>query len=203
MHLYHPHNSAPYKERWTAAAESSIRYLTSNPSLTFPTAYNRKELRFQSQHLACFGSCHYSSLSTYTGTATGIGPEMFAWQVARHPPPSTSALLSETVSSTSSNHTSIGITSSSSSSSSGSSNRTAEPTTWVPPNGAIIGLGVGGISYNQRYVLGGGFFWFAEVLKYLLFTFADDPEAQVQAGHLSNKWGFNTEGHLIKIRTPT
>ncbi|KAB5583110.1 glycoside hydrolase [Coniochaeta sp. 2T2.1] len=105
MYLYDPERFGEYKERWIAAVESSITYLTSHPTtrpdLTFLAIYNNQTLNFVSQHLACFdggnfilggltlnepryvdfglsltAACH----DTYEQTATGIGPEIFRWQ---------------------------------------------------------------------------------------------------------------------------
>ncbi|KAF2667670.1 glycoside hydrolase family 47 protein [Microthyrium microscopicum] len=93
-----------YKDRWIAAADSTIKYLASNPSsrpdLTFLAVYNGQKLIYESEHLACFaggnfilgglvlGEKKYTDFGiklttacheTYTGTATGIGPEIFDW----------------------------------------------------------------------------------------------------------------------------
>lgn len=106
MFVYDQDRFGEYRDRWIAAADSSIQYLashpTSRPDLTFLAAYNgRDDLNFVSTHLACFdggnfilggltlddeayvqfgldlvAACH----ATYTATATGIGPEVFYWQ---------------------------------------------------------------------------------------------------------------------------
>jgi len=110
MYVYYPERFAEYRDRWIAAADSSIKYLVSHPTtrpeLTFLAMWRGKELRFTSQHLACFNGgnfilgglvldepaytefglalvegCH----DTYTSTETGIGPEVFAWQDGQHP----------------------------------------------------------------------------------------------------------------------
>ncbi|KAI6091627.1 glycoside hydrolase family 47 protein [Hypoxylon rubiginosum] len=106
MFVYDQDRFSEYRDRWIAAADSSIKYLashpTSRPELTFLAAYDgRNELSFVSTHLACFDggnfilggltldrqdyidfglelveACH----ATYTATVTGIGPEVFYWQ---------------------------------------------------------------------------------------------------------------------------
>lgn len=110
MWVYDPSRYSQLKDRWVVAADSTMKYLTSNPEprpdLTFLAAYNGQQLDFTSQHLACFdggnfilagqvlnekkyidyglelvNGCH----ETYTSTATGIGPEIFRWDPARLP----------------------------------------------------------------------------------------------------------------------
>ncbi|XXG95537.1 hypothetical protein Hte_001801 [Hypoxylon texense] len=106
MFVYDQDRFGEYRDRWIAAADSSIKYLashpTSRPELTFLAAYDGPdELSFVSTHLACFDggsfilggltlnnqdyidfgldlveACH----ATYTATVTGIGPEVFYWQ---------------------------------------------------------------------------------------------------------------------------
>ncbi|GAB1212382.1 maturation of Asn-linked oligosaccharides protein [Aspergillus terreus] len=104
MYVYDPEAFGEYKDRWEAAAQSSMEHLASHPStrpdLTFLASYNDGKLGLSSQHLTCFdgGSfllggtvldnddyikfgldlvkgCH----ETYNATLTGIGPESFAW----------------------------------------------------------------------------------------------------------------------------
>jgi mannosyl-oligosaccharide alpha-1,2-mannosidase len=110
MFVYDAQRYAHYRDRWLLAADSSIRHLTSHPSTqmntTFLAEYNNQTLILSSQHLACFdggnfilgglvtknqtltnfgialtAGCH----QTYTGTATGIGPEVFGWDPAQVP----------------------------------------------------------------------------------------------------------------------
>lgn len=111
MYVYDQNRFGEYKDRWIAAADSSIRYLashpTSRPELTFLAAYDGPgQLSFVSTHLACFDggnfilggltldndtytkfgldlveACH----ETYVATATGIGPEVFYWQDGKLP----------------------------------------------------------------------------------------------------------------------
>ncbi|KAI1777429.1 glycoside hydrolase family 47 protein [Hypoxylon cercidicola] len=106
MFVYDQDRFGEYRDRWIAAADSSIKYLashpTSRPELTFLAAYNGpNDLSFVSTHLACFdgGSFILGGLTlnsqdyidfgiglveacheTYTATVTGIGPEVFYWQ---------------------------------------------------------------------------------------------------------------------------
>lgn len=110
MWIYDPIRYSEYKDRWIAAADSTMKYLTSHPlsrpDLTFVAMYNGQQLRLRSQHLACFdggnfilagqvlqnqtyidyglalvNGCH----ETYTATVTGIGPEGFGWDPAAVP----------------------------------------------------------------------------------------------------------------------
>lgn len=106
MYVYDTRRFAHYKDRWIAAADSSIKYLASHPTtrpdITFLAAYKgRDNLSFVLTHLACFdgGSFILGGLTldrqdyidfglelvkgchnTYVSTATGIGPEVFRWQ---------------------------------------------------------------------------------------------------------------------------
>ncbi|RAH50276.1 glycoside hydrolase family 47 protein [Aspergillus brunneoviolaceus CBS 621.78] len=104
MYVYDPNRFETYKDRWVAAAESSMKHLASHPStrpdLTFLASYNNGKLGLSSQHLTCFdggsfllggtvldrsdlidfglelvNGCH----DTYNSTLTGIGPEAFSW----------------------------------------------------------------------------------------------------------------------------
>ncbi|KAI8628827.1 glycoside hydrolase family 47 protein [Xylariaceae sp. FL1651] len=108
MYVYDSERFGTYKDRWIAAVDSSIKYLTSHPSsrpeFTFLAAYHgpgKQNLSFASQHLACFdgGNIILGGLTldnddyvkfglelvkgcheTYVATLTGIGPESFRWQ---------------------------------------------------------------------------------------------------------------------------
>ncbi|KAH8808493.1 glycoside hydrolase [Xylogone sp. PMI_703] len=104
MYVYDSTRFASYKDRWIAAADSTIANLTSHPSsrpdLTFLAQYSGTDLFYSSGHLACFdggsfllggsvlneqkyidyglelvAGCH----DTYASTATHIGPEGFNW----------------------------------------------------------------------------------------------------------------------------
>lgn len=110
MYVYDPARYKVLKDRWVAAADSTITHLTSHPAprpdLTFVAAYDNTSLLLLSQHLACFDGgnfilggqvlqnqryidyglalvdgCH----ATYASTATHIGPEVFAWDPDRIP----------------------------------------------------------------------------------------------------------------------
>ncbi|KAI1826756.1 glycoside hydrolase family 47 protein [Xylaria intraflava] len=113
MYVYDTKRFGALKDRWIAAVDSSIQYLTShpstNPDLTFLAAYNGagdSNLNFISSNLACFdgGNIILGGLTldnqdyidfglelvegchaTYAATVTGIGPESFQWQDSRLP----------------------------------------------------------------------------------------------------------------------
>ena len=57
MYVYDPSRFASYKDRWTAAADSTIQHLASHPSsrpdLTFVAEFNNTELIYQSEHCEC------------------------------------------------------------------------------------------------------------------------------------------------------
>jgi len=114
MYVYDKNRFGGYKDRWIAAADSTIAHLASHPSsrpdLTFLTEYNGQTRIFESQHLACFdgGSFILGGLTlkeqkyidfglelvngchdTYESTLTGIGPEVFRWVEADTPITST------------------------------------------------------------------------------------------------------------------
>ncbi|ETS76079.1 hypothetical protein PFICI_11466 [Pestalotiopsis fici W106-1] len=106
MYMYDTQRFSNYKDKWTTAADSTIKYLASHPStrpdLTFLAIYaGTGNLTFTSGHLACFSGgtfilggltldrqdyvdfgikLAYSCHETYTATATGIGPESFSWK---------------------------------------------------------------------------------------------------------------------------
>ncbi|KAL2823396.1 mannosyl-oligosaccharide alpha-1,2-mannosidase 1B [Aspergillus cavernicola] len=106
MYLYDPERFDLYRERWVAAAESSMNHLASHPSsrpdLTFLASYDTegRTYGFSSQHLACFDGGSFllggtvlnrqdfidfgldlvsGCHETYNATLTGIGPETFSW----------------------------------------------------------------------------------------------------------------------------
>jgi mannosyl-oligosaccharide alpha-1,2-mannosidase len=110
MWVYDPEQYDILKQRWIAAADSSIKYLASHPAprpdITFLAAYSGTDLKLESQHLACFdggnfilggqvlkrqdyidfglelvNGCH----ETYISTATRIGPEIFSWDPSSVP----------------------------------------------------------------------------------------------------------------------
>ncbi|CAI6333114.1 unnamed protein product [Periconia digitata] len=233
MYVYDPERYAEYKDRWVLAADSTIEHLTSHPAsrpdLTFVAMYNGKNLRLISQHLACFDGgnfilggtvlgeqryidyglelvegCH----ETYTATATGIGPETFAWDEKNVPSDQ----------STFYNESGFYITDA------GYQLRpevieswyyayrvTGDPKyqewAWDAFNDIIDTTEVGSGYSSIRDVNaedGGGFtdfqesFWFAEVLKYSYLIHA--PEAEWQVGKDGkNAWVFNTEAHPFQV----
>lgn len=106
MYVYDPKRFTHYRDAWIEAADSSIEFLTTHPStrpdITFLAAYDNKTLIPVGTHLGCFAGgnfllggmaldradyvdfglqltkgCH----ETYIGTATGIGPEAFSWNI--------------------------------------------------------------------------------------------------------------------------
>jgi len=110
MYLYDPSRFAHYRDRWTTAVDSSMRYLvshpTSRPDLTYLAMWDNQTLRFVSEHLACFNGGNFifggllldqpeyirfglelvdSCRNTYISTSTNIGPEVFRWQDSRTP----------------------------------------------------------------------------------------------------------------------
>ncbi|KAF2402221.1 glycoside hydrolase family 47 protein [Trichodelitschia bisporula] len=104
MFVYDPLRFRKYRDRWIAAADSSITFLASHPSsrpdLTFLAAWDGKNLQYQSEHLACFNGGNFilaglalrnegyrdfglqlvdGCRATYAATASHIGPEVFNW----------------------------------------------------------------------------------------------------------------------------
>jgi mannosyl-oligosaccharide alpha-1,2-mannosidase len=104
MYVYNPVQYAAYRDRWEAAADSTIKYLTSKPAsrpdVTFVAGFSGTKLSLASQHLACFDGGNFllggralgrsdyveyglaltaGCRNTYISTATGIGPEQFGW----------------------------------------------------------------------------------------------------------------------------
>lgn len=110
MYMYDPVGFADYKERWIAAADSTMKFLpshpTSNKDLTFLAQYQGTQTIPRSSHLASFAGGNFilggillkeqkyidfgltlaeSYYSTYRATATGIGPEGFRWTASEIP----------------------------------------------------------------------------------------------------------------------
>ncbi|KAJ4293782.1 Mannosyl-oligosaccharide alpha-1,2-mannosidase 1B [Collariella sp. IMI 366227] len=244
MYLYDPKRFGEYRERWIKAADSSIEFLVSHPTtkpeLTFLAIWKGKTLEFISEHLACFNGgnfilggltlnepsytefglalvdgCH----ETYHSTATGIGPEIFAWQDARHALNSTYnnravpvdqrlfynttgfwiengqyVLRPEVIESYYYAYRATGDVK-------------YQDWAWEAFEAVVevcrVGSGYSSIrDVNRRD--GGGFhdfqesFWFAEVLKYSFLIFAEDAPWQVKADH-TNQFVFNTEAHPIRV----
>lgn len=104
MYVYDQSRFSSYKDRWVAAADSSMAHLASHPSsrqdLTFLAMFDGTSLETSSGHLACFDGGNFilgglvlnqqkyidfglqlvnSCEDTYNQTLTGIGPDGFAW----------------------------------------------------------------------------------------------------------------------------
>lgn len=104
MYVYDPVRFASYKDAWIEAAESTITYLTSNPTsnpdLTFLAVHNKTDIITISNYLVGFagGSFILGGLvlqdtryldyglklaegveATYNSTLTGLGPARIAW----------------------------------------------------------------------------------------------------------------------------
>ncbi|KAI1504832.1 glycoside hydrolase family 47 protein [Biscogniauxia marginata] len=249
MYLYDSEQFSVYKERWISAVDSSIEYLASHPSsrpdLTFLADYRgpgSDQLVFRSQHLACFdggniilggltldnpeyvqfglelvNGCH----ETYIATATGIGPEVFAWQDSKLAPNATNnapapdslsdfyeqagfwiqsgwgyyQLRPEVIESYYYAYRATGDTK-------------YQDWAWD----AFLNInetcsaGVGFSAVSDVNTPGGGTktddqesFWFAEVLKYSYLIQAEEAPWQVSAAH-DNVWVYNTEAHPFKVR---
>jgi mannosyl-oligosaccharide alpha-1,2-mannosidase len=233
MYVYDPKRYAEYKDRWILAVDSTIAHLTSHPKsrpdLTFVAMYEGQKLKLVSQHLACFdggnfilggqvlgkqeyinyglelvNGCH----ETYTATATGIGPEIFAWDDTKVPTAQASfyntsgfyiqdagyQLRPEVIESFYYAYRATGDT---------------KYQEWAWDAFVAIRdttrVGSGYSSINDVNVKGGGgfsnfqeSFFFAEVLKYSYLIHA--PEAEWQVGKDGkNEWVFNTEAHPFKV----
>ncbi|KFH40428.1 mannosyl-oligosaccharide alpha-1,2-mannosidase 1B-like protein [Hapsidospora chrysogenum ATCC 11550] len=114
MYLYDPSEFEFYKERWVAAAESTMAHLASHPTtrqdITFLALYSGQNIIPSSSHLASFSGGNFilggillgeqkyidfgvtlanSYYETYRATATGIGPEAFRWVASELPENST------------------------------------------------------------------------------------------------------------------
>ncbi|MCJ1327529.1 maturation of Asn-linked oligosaccharides protein [Thelotrema lepadinum] len=110
MFVYDPLRFSQYRDRWVAAADSSIKYLASHPvsqpNITYLAAFQNQSVIETSQHLACFdggnfilgglvlGSDEYTQFglnltdgcrNTYQSTASQIGPEVFSWDASTIP----------------------------------------------------------------------------------------------------------------------
>ena len=110
MYVYDSETFGEYKDRWVAAADSTIEYLTSHPetapNLTYIAEFDGTTLIDESQHLACFDGGNFilgglvlseqkyidyglelaaGCRNTYASDATGIGPEVFSWNASTVP----------------------------------------------------------------------------------------------------------------------
>lgn len=110
MYAYDSGRFATYRDHWTTAADSTMKYLASHPTsrtdLTYLAEFAGTKTVNESQHLACFDggnfllggnvlgrqdyvdfglalteACH----NTYISTATRIGPEVFSWNTTTLP----------------------------------------------------------------------------------------------------------------------
>ncbi|KAF4122118.1 mannosyl-oligosaccharide alpha-1,2-mannosidase [Geosmithia morbida] len=237
MYLYDPDDFSPYKDRWVAAAESTMEHLASHPrsrnDLTFLADYEGQVTISRSTHLASFAGGNFilggilldeqryidfglavaeSYFETYRSTATGIGPEAFAWtsdETAHRDgdvdvdadagfwATSPSYILRpETVESL---YYSYRVT----------GDPKYQDMAWEAYRSidAATGLRSGAHAGLQNVtVQDGGYvdkmesFWLAETLKYLFLTFDVDSEDLQVRGDGGNKWVYNTEAHPVKIR---
>ncbi|KAK1249046.1 hypothetical protein MKX07_002562 [Trichoderma sp. CBMAI-0711] len=241
MYLYDPVAFAHYKDRWVLAADSTIAHLASHPStrkdLTFLSSYNGQSTSPNSGHLASFAGGNFilggillneqkyidfgiklasSYFATYNQTASGIGPEGFAWVdsvtgAGGSPPSSQSGFYSsagfwvtapyyilrpETLESL---YYAYRVTGDSK----------WQDLAWEAFS-AIEDACRAGSAYSSindvTQANGGGAsddmesFWFAEALKYAYLIFAEESDVQVQANG-GNKFVFNTEAHPFSIRS--
>ena len=110
MYVYDQSRFGEYRDRWIAAADSTIEYLASHPltkpEITYIAEFANTSLIDSSQELACFdggnfilggltlGEQKYTDFglalaagcfNTYNSTATGIGPEVFGWNASTVP----------------------------------------------------------------------------------------------------------------------
>ncbi|KAL1873107.1 hypothetical protein VTK73DRAFT_1112 [Phialemonium thermophilum] len=243
MYQYDPKRFGKYKDRWLTAVNSTIEHLASTSSgkegLTFLAMFSNTTLRYVSQHLACFDGGNiilgglllndkryvdfgldlvYSCHETYTATATGIGPEVFAWQdrdapsnaANNPPPPSDQADFYE--------RAGFWITSGAYvlrpeviESYYYAYRATGDPKYQEWAWDAFVNInrtcrvGSGYSSINDvNKPDGGGFsnfqesFWFAEVLKYSYLIHAEEADWQIQPDN-SQKFVFNTEAHPVRL----
>lgn len=110
MYLYDPVDFAFYKDRWVAAADSTMEHLVSHPTtrddISFLADYDGQRIVPTSSHLASFSGGNFilggillgepkyidfgvslaeSYFETYRGTPVGIGPEGFRWVASELP----------------------------------------------------------------------------------------------------------------------
>jgi mannosyl-oligosaccharide alpha-1,2-mannosidase len=242
MYLYDPDRFGEYRDRWVLAVDSSIEHLishpTSRPDLSFMSGFAGTTLRFQSGHLDCFHGGNFilggivlgeqkyidhglelarGCREAYAQTATGIGPESFAWQDNATStdadnnggPPDDQAdfyeragfwvqngvydLRPEVIESW---YYAYRVT----------GDRTYQDWAWE----AFLNInktcaaGVGFSAITDINQVGGGqfydsqeSFWFAEVLKYSYLIHADESDFQVKTA--DNKFVYNTEAHPVAV----
>lgn len=110
MYVYDKKRFGYYKDRWVAAAESTIKHLKFSPAprpdLTFVGSYSKGRYGLSSGHLNCFNGGNFllggqvlgrsdfkdfglklveGCYATYNATASRIGPEGFGWDPQRVP----------------------------------------------------------------------------------------------------------------------
>ncbi|CAK4031956.1 glycoside hydrolase family 47 [Lecanosticta acicola] len=196
MYVYDSSRFSTYKDRWVAAADSTIEYLASHPStrpdLTYLAAFEGRQLDFSSGHLACFDGGNFilgglvlqeqryvdfglqlvnSCENTYNQTLTQIGPESFGWNASEVP---------------------------------------ANQTAFYRRAGFYITSGAYVLrpevieSFYYAYRATGSriyqdeSFWFAEVLKYSYLIHAPEHVWQVNFRG-RNQYVFNTEAHPLRV----
>lgn len=104
LYILYPSQFGRCLDRWKLAADSSMRYLASSPSsrpdLTFLASYNGTEILYNTDHTAHFAAANFllggsvlgeqkyidfglklvdSQIEMYKATATGLGPDKYAW----------------------------------------------------------------------------------------------------------------------------
>lgn len=104
LYMSSPARFQRYADRWILAADSSIKYLASSPAsrpdLVFLASYNGSEILYDSDHTAHFAAANFmlggsvlqkqeyvdfglklvdSQIEMYKATATGLGPDKYAW----------------------------------------------------------------------------------------------------------------------------
>jgi mannosyl-oligosaccharide alpha-1,2-mannosidase len=227
MYVYNSDLYSNYKDRWIAAADSTIEHLASHPQtrpdITFVAEFQNTTLIDESEELACFdggnfilgglvlGESKYTDFgialaegchNTYASTATGIGPEIFAWNASEVPSDqaqffdehgfyitdSVYVLRPEYLESLYYAYRATG-------------NTTYQDWSWEAflaiNTTTHVGSGYSDIE-NVNEQGGGGFFndqesfFFAEVLKYAYLIHAEDAVYQVNDGG-KEQWVFNTE----------
>ncbi|EXJ83093.1 hypothetical protein A1O1_06711 [Capronia coronata CBS 617.96] len=113
MYIYSPTEYSFYRHRWTRAVDATMKRLASHPSsrpdLTFLASINCTDVLYSSDHSAFFAAGNFilggtvlhkpryvdfgltlveSQVELYRSTATGLGPDRYAWLPAwcnKHP----------------------------------------------------------------------------------------------------------------------
>lgn len=233
MFVYDQSRFAHYRDRWVAAVDSTLKYLVSHPQprpdLTFIDGFNGQVVQNQSGHLNCFeggnfllggsvlgrqdfvelglaatAGCH----DTYIATATGLGPEAFAWYPGQVPADQqafyqkwgfyiTNGVYILRPEVLESYYYAYRLT----------GNTTYQDWSWegflALNNTCRVGSGFSAIN-NVNVAGGGGYqddqqsFFFAEVMKYAYIIHA--PSAIWQVNYQGEEtYVFNTEAHPFKV----